>query len=205
MKMTRISPNQRGRTKSEPHRRRAAHAPPSPVTALDPEVEKAILRMLRGFLLRTGATFLIVAFISTFLPGFLRIPQNGTIVIVFMSAFGVMIPYWRGLNRLFQEVLRLGQEKIRQRRYADARHALEYFHKLGNRGFDQDGAAHYYLTLAYLGLNEFEKAQAMVTWLTRYRKPFPWHEKAAAALAEAQSRRQSSNKGFGTENTPELM
>lgn len=158
-------------------------APDSPeARTLDPTVEAAIMRLLRRFLLRTAIVFLLVAFLSTYLPSLLHIPPNGALAVVFISAFGVMIPYWKGLNNVFREILRLGREKLAQRRYADARHALEYFHKLGNMGFDLDGEAHYHLMLAYLGLGELDKAQKMTEWLQKYRKRFPWAEKAATAL-----------------------
>lgn len=161
--------------------RSSARAQPAP-DVLDPSVDATIQKMIVRFLIRTAFLFLIVSVLATYLPLVFHLPVGVAQYALFVAAFGVMIPFWKGISRIFDEVLRMGKEKVAKRRFADARVALEYFHRVGNMGFDMEGEGHYYLILAYLGLGEIAQAEAMTSWLKKHRKRYPWAEKAEALM-----------------------
>lgn len=181
------------RTSTKPRRKpnKAHGAPPAAITTLDPAVEAQLRGIIWRFTFRSLLTFFLVVVVITFAASTLHLSPDIGKSVMFLGAFGAVFPYWRNLARAFSTILQTGKDKLAQHRYADARYALEYFHRTGNMRFDWDGEAHFYLTLAYLGLEEMEKAEEMVAWLQKYRKKSDWKDKAARALAAAQRKREA--------------
>ena len=144
------------------------------------------------FWLRMGILFFAVSIASTYVPLALHLQQKQASYTVFVVAFVVAVLYWRGQVRLSNRILRLGKEKFEQKRYGDARTVLEYFHRVGNMGFDVEGEAHYYLVLVYIGLDDLTRAESVAVWLRSHRSRYAWAEKAARPIANAQRKRAAA-------------
>src|SRR5579884_254476 len=178
-----------------PRQRKTTPPTPEQRNTLHPALEAELKRLFSGFFKRMLVLFLLVGVVTTFAVAALRLPPTTGMAVQFAAAFGVILPYWRGIDRISKYIKQIGRDRVNQRRFADARYALEYFHRLGNMSLDIDGEAHYYLMLAYLGLDDLERARQMVTWLQKNRPRSKWPEKAASVFASAeraQARRQQS-------------
>ena len=171
---------------ASPHRPAESSAPGPGVAVLDPATEREINGLFLALLKRLGMTVIIMMVSSIGVIAVAHASRNAAIGVFFLSVLiGLLISFWRNVERVFQAVKSLGIERQKRRRYADAAYALEHFHRLGNMSFDRDGEAHYYLMLAYLGLNQVDRATAMVDWLRRHRSRFPYADRAAQAVAAA--------------------
>lgn len=173
-----------------PRKRRTASAPaPAPETraTLDPALETQTKQVVGRFVVRMGFVFVLVGIVSSWGAALTHAQGFTAQIIPILAAVGVMLPFQRGLYRLAQQFKQLGREKVTQHRYADARFVLDYFHRFGTMSLDMDGEAHYYLTLACIGLGELDRARQMATWLQKYRPTRgKWAEKAASAVASAE-------------------
>jgi hypothetical protein len=180
-----------------PRKRRTASAPastPETRTTLDPALEAQTKQVVGRFVVRMALVFVLVGVVSSWGAVLTHARGFTAQIIPILAAVGVMLPFQRGLYRLAQQFKQLGREKVAQHRYADARFVLDYFHRFGTMSLDMDGEAHYYLTLACIGLGDLDRARQMADWLQKYRRTRgKWAEKAESAVAaaeRAQARRQ---------------
>ncbi len=156
------------------------------VLTFDPGTEKEINSLFFRLLKRLGITVIVMMCSAIAVITLARATHNIAYGVFFCSVLiGLLISFWRNVERVFAALKALGIQRQTQRRYADAAYILEHFHRLGNMSFDRDGEAHYYLTLAYLGLNQSERANQMVAWLKRNRSGGPYAGRAADACARA--------------------
>jgi hypothetical protein len=158
------------------------------VLTLDLATEKEINGLFLALLKRLALTIVIMMITSVGVITLAHATRSAAIAVFFMSVLvGLLISFWRNVEKAFVAVKQLGIARQQQRRYADAAYALEYFHRLGNMSFDKDGEAHYHLALAYLGLNQPEKAEQMAEWLKRHRSNSPFATRASEAVNRART------------------
>lgn len=116
----------------------------------------------------------------------------------FLSTLIVLLPFFLGINRLFDARLRLGRDLVAQRRWREAVAALDPFAGPSQRFLDRTGEAHSLLALAYAGAGDPTKAEAARAFVLRHR-PGAWAEKLRAAPPPArtlgQEKRPRSSNG----------
>lgn len=162
-------------------------------------------RIVRSFIIRMAVIFLIAGLVSSLVVEFRRVPGISGFMIPIVAAFGVSLPFWRGLDRLIRHVRQIGRDRLNQRRFADARFVLDYFHRLGTMNLDIEGESHFYLVQALIGLGELDRAAQITAWLQKYRRRWQWPEKARAALEiaqRAQARREVAQEAAADSATP---
>jgi hypothetical protein len=160
---------------------------PQPRAQLTPSpgLERQIRRRFFGLWFRVGIIFFGVSIATTFGLNALKLSRSARVIAPYAIAFGIALPMASQMDRHFRRLRATSADLLKQRNYADARVMLEPFHRFGNMTFDRDGEAHYLLTRALIGLGEMERAEEMAAWVQRYRKNYPFAEKAALALASA--------------------
>lgn len=171
-----------------PHSRASSSASRSRtgVTELDPGTVREVDALFFTFLKRLGLTLLIMVGVAATAVFVAQPKREISALIFFLSlVFGLALAYRRGVGPIFQQLKRLGLDRARQGRHADAAFILEQFHHLGNRGFDREGEAHYHLLSAYRALGQHEKAAEIGAWLKRHRRKSTYADQVDKDLANS--------------------
>lgn len=165
---------------------------------------KQISKMVMGFMGRILMTFFVIAIVIEIGITQAKVSQPNAMMLVTVATFGIMFPFVRGAGKVFKEILRIGIERLAQRKYADAEFVLEYFHRFGQMSFDPTGKAHYHLVRALLGLGNVDRARMMVAWMQKHRRRNDWTPKAAEALAVAERKleKQQAVNDLAAEGKP---
>jgi hypothetical protein len=165
-------------------------ATPAGVSTVDPEFEKQIIALIKRFTGRSLLTSAIILVMCEYALQHSPRPREVLLPYALVSAFAVAFPYVRGAARTFKEIKQLGIKRFEKHRYADAKTALDYFHRFGQMSFDRDGEAHYYLVRTCLRMGDIESARKLDLWMQKHRSKFEWAARATSAVQEAERNSQ---------------
>lgn len=149
----------------------------------NPIITEEADRALGRIILRYGGLAFLLLLLATVGMAFVNIPQSRFYPIHrrldTLSVLIILLPFFVGINRLFEARLRLGREFVQKGAWREAVAALDPFAGPGQRFLDRTGEAHFLLAQAYDGLGERARAEAARAFLRRHR-PGAWAEKDAA-------------------------
>ncbi len=198
-----MSNSQRSKVRKTAHKSGKHAGPTSRAanTTLDPVFEKQIISLIKRFTVRSLLSSAIILAMCEYALQHSSRPREVLLPYALVSAFAVAFPYVRAASHTFREIKQLGIKRFQLRKLADAKFALEYFHRFGQMSFDRDGEAHYYLIRTLIGLGEIDTAVKMDLWLQKHRSKFEWAAKSAVAVQDADRNRAASesNSAASTE------
>lgn len=154
-------------------------------------------RALGRIILRHGLATLVVLLVLTLVMAIVNIPNTPLFsyrrFLDTLSILVVLLPFFLGINRLFSARLVLGRTFVQERRWREAAAALDPFAGPTQRFLDTTGEAHYLLGLAYAGMGEKAKAEAIRAFLRRHR-PGQWAGKLEHSPGQGQENRPRPSK-----------
>jgi len=144
---------------------------------ITPDADAVMSKQSNAFMLKVALLLIGVMGGVFMLYSHVAIAPRYRVTINTMIGALTMLPvlfWWRAM---VLTLLPIGRKLVKQAKYAEAVVALDPFTRLGNRGFDLDGEAHYLLATAYTKLGQAEKAKSVADYLLRYRGRHAWAKK----------------------------
>ena len=182
-----MSTSQSSRARKRSNRPKSAQTPHTRPGAVlvDTAFEKQIIDLIKRFTGRSLLSSAVILIMCEYALQHSSRPREVLLPYATVSAFAVAFPYVRGASRTFKEIKQLGIRQFKAQKFADARFALDYFHRFGQMSFDRDGEAHFYLIRANIRLGDIETAKNLDLWMQKHRSKFDWAAKSTAAVQDA--------------------
>ncbi len=165
-----------------------------------PIINEEADRLLGRIILRYGGLAFLLLLLATVGMAFVNIPQSRLYpihrLLDTISVLVILLPFFVGINRLFEARLRLGREFVEKQAWREAVAALDPFAGPGQRFLDRTGEAHFLLAQAYDSLGDRARANSTRAFLRRHRAGV-WAERAIAPpLAQGIINRQEKRPGL---------